>query len=150
MLARLSLVFGGVALIVVATFLACGGDGPACKMDSECASGMCKDGHCTTPPVLDLAQYFGPDMAKPAAGKPTCVPPGTVMCGAGETFYSSPTVSGCFPTGMKPANANPDPGYDNPMGACPNTDNVIACDTPPSCSFCLSKAAAIPTGCYAM
>jgi hypothetical protein len=141
MLGRLSLVL----------FLAaCDNSGPACKMDSECASGMCKDGHCTAPPVLDLAQYYGPDIAKPLVDKPTCVPPGTVKCPAGETFYSSATSSGCFPTGMKPPNANPDPGYDNPSGPCPNTDNVIACDTPPSCSFCLSKTAAIPLGCYAM
>lgn len=152
MLARLSLVFGGVALIVLITFMACDNTPKPCKTDNDCGGGgsTCVNGNCQAPPVIDLSQYFGPDMAKMSAGHPTCVPPGTVMCGAGETFYSSPTVSGCFPTGMKPANANPDPGYDNPSGPCPNTDNVIACDTPPSCSFCLSKAAAIPPGCYAM
>jgi hypothetical protein len=141
---RLSLLIGALTLV------SCDNTGPACKMDSECPSGICKDGHCTAPPVIDLAQCFScPDLAQ-IVGQPTCVPPGMVECLSGETFYSSPTSSGCFHTGSKPPNANPDPGYDNPSGPCPNTDNVIACDTPPSCSFCLTKTAAIPPGCYAM
>lgn len=146
MMARVSL------LVLVLGVGGCDNTPKPCTTDNDCGGGgaTCEGGKCMNPRVFDLAQYFGPDMAKSLADKPTCVPPGTVKCAAGETFYSSPTSSGCFPTGAKPPNANPDPGYDNPSGPCPSSDNVISCDTPPTCSFCLTKTAAIPPGCYAM
>jgi hypothetical protein len=77
------------------------------------------------------------------------MPPGMVICPAGTSFRASPTLSGCYPNGASVPYEIVNP-VDHPSGPCPSMDNVVSCDTPPTCSFCLQKTAAIPPGCYTM
>jgi hypothetical protein len=114
------------------------------SMGATCDSGG------THPPVYDLSYNPFLDLSRPAVSTPKCTPPGTVSCpNSGQSFHASPTVSGCFDNGTTPPNEIMSP-IDNPSGPCPSTDNVVSCDTPPSCSFCLKNTAAIPVGCYKM
>jgi hypothetical protein len=70
----------------------------------------------------------------------------TLTCPSGTTFYSSAHDSGCFPTGSKPENPNPDPGWDNAVGTCSDAgDIVVQCNA--GCSYC-QKPGAVPPGCH--
>jgi hypothetical protein len=104
----------------------------------------------TSPPAYDLSSYpLIVDLSRPPVQHPTCMPPGNVICPSGTSFRASPSLSGCFDNGSTVPGEITSP-VDNPSGPCPGTDNVVSCDTPPTCSFCLKKTAAIPPGCYAM
>ena len=136
-----ALVGSGVCLVILGSGSSTG-CGPTAK-----GTGGSMIGGSTTGGTTTTTSSTGGTTTTSTVKEPTCTPPGTVSCSGTDFFASSPTESGCVPTGTTVPNSNIPP-YDNPMGTCASVGDItVACTHSPNCSFCIKAGSAIPPGC---